>query len=150
MSKITVSLVGGKKAVFALSRLSVLKRQDVKRAVNEAALQIQRLAKNRVTVDTGGLRSSIGMTAFADGMTHEIGTNVVYAPYVEFGTKPHTEFIYPRFKKALRFKIGRVWIFAKRVRNVPHAARPFLYPAWEIGKAWLLADLKRVFNRGAR
>jgi HK97 gp10 family phage protein len=53
------------------------------------ALRIQNIARTLAPVDTGRLRSSITASKGADsgGVYVEIGTNVEYAIYQEFGTR---------------------------------------------------------------
>ena len=53
-------------------------------ALEAVGLQAEGYAKRLCPVDTGNLRNSITHTADED--TAYIGTNVEYAPYVEFGT----------------------------------------------------------------
>jgi len=53
--------------------------------VEAAALQVEAEAKRICPVDTGRLRNSIA-TAKDKKTTAIVGTNVEYAPYVEFGT----------------------------------------------------------------
>jgi len=69
--------------------------------------------------DTGRLRNSI--TSLASGRVVEIGTNVKYAPFHQFGTKGYI--IRPKNKKALNIPgIGlRKW-----ARHPGLPARPFL------------------------
>lgn len=52
------------------------------------ALSVQNLARAIVPVDTGRLRSSIQASkgSDGDGVYADIGTNVYYAAFVEFGT----------------------------------------------------------------
>lgn len=61
--------------------------------VRKAAHDIEATAKSFAPVDTGALRSSIGVDFDGDGrgqeMTATIGPSVDYAPYVEFGTSRH-------------------------------------------------------------
>jgi HK97 gp10 family phage protein len=54
----------------------------------KVAIRVQTRAKRKCPVDTGRLRSSITHEAGQDskGLLVRIGTNVHYAPYVEFGT----------------------------------------------------------------
>lgn len=54
----------------------------------KVGLSVQSKARSLCPVDTGRLRSSIIMTRGRDsgGFYVEIGTNVKYAPHVEFGT----------------------------------------------------------------
>lgn len=53
----------------------------------EAALEIDARAKVAVPVDTGRLRSSI-RPVFRNGLAGEVGTNVKYAKFIEYGTGP--------------------------------------------------------------
>lgn len=74
--------------------------------------QIERDAKLVCPVDTGNLRSSITTSVESDGsnVTATVGTNVEYAPFVEYGTKKMS-------------------------------AKPFLIPAFESNKEWILQTL---------
>lgn len=57
-----------------------------------------------------------------------------YAPFVEFRTKPHI--ILPRNAKVLRFVVGGVTVYAKKVKHPGSKAMPFVEPApWIAGKA---------------
>lgn len=53
-------------------------------AISKAAVHVQGEAKMRVPVRTGNLKGSI--TQEVDGLTGTVGTNVEYAPFVEYGT----------------------------------------------------------------
>lgn len=61
------------------------------RFFTKSAIDVQRRAKQYVPVDTGRLRGSIGYEVDSAGVPlwAVVGTNVFYAPYVEFGTDPH-------------------------------------------------------------
>lgn len=52
------------------------------------AIEVQNRARELCPVDTGRLRSSIGHTEGVDvrGPFVDVGTNVEYAPFVEYGT----------------------------------------------------------------
>lgn len=54
------------------------------RGVIECGLAIEAQAKDFTTVDTGRLRDSISTAVGRDEVI--VGTNVEYAPYVEYGT----------------------------------------------------------------
>ena len=67
-----------------VAKLDNLSKLQLEQALNKACLIVENEAKKLCPVDTGQLRSSI---------THEVaekegrvGTNVEYAPYVEYGT----------------------------------------------------------------
>lgn len=69
--------------------------------------------------DTGRLRNSFTIDAGSDHVT--VGTDVDYAPYLQFGTKPRI--IRPNKAKALKISgIG----FRKKVKHPGMPARPFL------------------------
>ena len=52
--------------------------------VEDVALRVDKEAKKNCPVDTGNLRASI--TVDINGDEAEVGTNVEYAPFVEYGT----------------------------------------------------------------
>lgn len=61
-----------------------IKELDTFRALRDACLLVEEEAKKRAPVDTGTLRRSITTELHKD--YGEVGTNLHYAPYVEFGT----------------------------------------------------------------
>lgn len=60
------------------------KDERVERALVQIGLMMERYAQSICPVDTGRLRSSI--TNDHDDTSVIVGTNVEYAPYVEYGT----------------------------------------------------------------
>jgi len=81
----------------------------------------------RAPYRTGGLRLSIVKRTTKDSA--EVGPTVSYAPYVEFGTKPHE--IRPINARALRFEVGGRTVFAKTVWHPGTRPHPFIAPAFE-------------------
>ncbi len=72
-----------------LTKLENLKTVSVEQAVNEACILVENDAKKRCPVDTGELRMSITHEieeTSENRTTGAVGTNLEYAPYVEFGT----------------------------------------------------------------
>lgn len=65
------------------------KDQQISKALEKIGLIAERYAKEKCVVDTGRLRNSISHQV--DDKTVYIGTNVEYAPYIEFGTGIHAE-----------------------------------------------------------
>lgn len=61
-------------------------RDAVERALEAVGLQAEGYAKMLCPVDTGNLRNSITHTTEPSDRSAYIGTNVEYAPYVEYGT----------------------------------------------------------------
>ncbi len=67
-----------------LVKLDNLENIDLDEVLNKACILVENDAKRNAPVNTGNLRNSI--THKVDGTEGVVGTNVEYAPYVEFGT----------------------------------------------------------------
>ncbi|MFI6979313.1 HK97-gp10 family putative phage morphogenesis protein [Embleya sp. NPDC050154] len=98
-----------------------------KDAMTRTGMRMVREAQERCPVDTGRLRSSIRHSTSGSGRswTVTVGTNVNYAPHVEFGTRPHI--ILPKHKRALYWK-GALHPVAV-VHHPGTKPKPFLRPA---------------------
>lgn len=59
-------------------------RAKMVRALEKAGLIIEAKAKELCPVDTGNLRASISSQVNSEVMSAVVGTNVPYAPYVEY------------------------------------------------------------------
>lgn len=72
----------------ALAKLLSGPESAVAKQLAKMCVQIDRRAKQLCPVDTGRLRSSISWAIVPDGrsIAGVVGTDVEYAPYVEFGT----------------------------------------------------------------
>ena len=68
--------------------MSKLQRQTLPRAMQRIGLTMQDVAQGRVPVDTGHLKSSITHEETNSRLEYRVavGSNVEYAPYVEYGT----------------------------------------------------------------
>jgi HK97 gp10 family phage protein len=66
-------------------KAAAVELKSAKDALQQAALIVQRGAQANAPVRTGNLRRSI--TTRVQGNAAYVGTSVVYAPFVEFGTK---------------------------------------------------------------
>lgn len=98
-----------------------------RRELEATARQVVNRAKVLAPVDTGRLRASIRIEArrtLTLRSVYTVGSDVEYAQMVHDGTAPHT--IRPRRARALRFKIGGRWVYAKVVHHPGTRARPFL------------------------
>ena len=162
----------------ALDRLGRDAERAVKDAVNRTAKAIESDAKKKLKSDrhiiTGRLFSSIHAeikpnSSFSytdknggtfDGSLNTnfgkleaiAGTNVVYAPHIEYGTGPHV--IVPKEKKVLVFKIGGVTIFTKRVNHPGTKGSSFMRFAAEKQKPEfekrMTEELNKVINAGPK
>lgn len=71
--------------IIGVERLAKkLKPADLTEALNDSCLLVENTAKENCPVASGQLRNSI--TSKVTGERGEVGTNVEYAPYVEYGT----------------------------------------------------------------
>jgi len=106
-------------------------KKKLGKKLRSIGFQIEREAKDRAPVDTGRLRASITTDLIEKrGIPMvKVGTNVEYAPYVEFGTDPHV--ITPDSKEALQWNDPETGepVFAKRVEHPGTDEQPFLLPA---------------------
>ena len=118
MSGLVVRVDGDARLRKALRAVAKRAPDRASKAVGATALFVQTEAKNRTPVDTGRLRSSLQIVFYNRGLTAFVGTNVEYAPYVEFGLRSRP--------------------------NYP--AQPYLGPAAERGRKELERRLIRAFR----
>lgn len=81
--------------------------------LQRVAIKVQNAARELAAVDTGRLRSSIQHTPGTDanGPYVDVGTNVTYAPHVEYGTQRSAA--QPFMRPALLLA-GKWWVEAMR------------------------------------
>lgn len=73
----------------ALAELFDSPEGPVGKHVKRLTIKVQRRAKKLCPVDTGRLRSSIAeeVGRDAEGIVGRVGTDVVYGPFIEYGTR---------------------------------------------------------------
>jgi HK97 gp10 family phage protein len=118
---------------------------------------VERTGKENAPVDTGRLRSSITSRVGQDIRSDPsvfIGSNLLYAPYVEFGTKPHWPPLSAMQPWAKRhgFPAGRrgAFLVARAISRRGTRPQPFLVPALKSNAARirsLLVDAAREVER---
>ena len=125
--------------VLGVDRLAKkLKPADLKEALNESCLLVENTAKENCPVASGQLRNSI--TSNVSGETGEVGTNVEYAPYVEYGTGV--------------FNHGRMtpWRYQDASgewhTTTGQAPQPFLVPALDSNRDKILNIFKEKVKEG--
>lgn len=130
-------------------RLSTLAdRLDLGRALSAGGYVLEGLAKIHCPVDTGNLRASIQTRQVPSppgaGLVH-VGTHVEYAAVVEFGfagpvnVRAHTRQISQAWGRPITPTTVQV---SAHVRNVNRAAKPYLRPAFDEGKAAAVTAIK--------
>jgi len=100
-----------------LTRLSTSVRRFEERFVREAAEKGLQYARSYTPVRSGRLAQSLRIESHGSLEHHIIigGNRAPYAPYVEYGTRPHT--ILPRRAHALRFEVKGEIIYRRRVHH---------------------------------
>lgn len=71
-------------------------------------------AANLSPVRTGKLMASWNYVKISDGR-YVVGSRMFYAPYLEFGTRPHV--IRPKQARALRFEVDGEVVYARYVHH---------------------------------
>jgi HK97 gp10 family phage protein len=101
--------------------------------LHRIGLAVEGRAKANAPVDTGRLRGSIATTVDEGRLEARVGSNVNYAPFVEFGTRPHFPPLSAVQPWARRhgFPLGRAGAFlvARAISRRGTRAQPFLIPA---------------------
>lgn len=82
--KMKVTILGVDRLAAKLRKISNDASKEVADRLLEAAFEIESRAKDLAPVDTGRLRASITTTRIEGGA--KVYTDVVYGPFVEFGT----------------------------------------------------------------
>ena len=116
----------------------------LKNAMVESTTGVQNDAKkvrpNSFKNQTGTLRRSIQKKV--EGANRGIVyTDEKYAPYVEFGTKPHV--ITPKNRKMLAFKVNGKVIFAKKVNHPGTRAYNYMRDAFNENKQ----KIQNIYDR---
>lgn len=115
-----------------LSTADAVLSDEVISALQNASGSVQTEAKSLAPVASGTLRRSITSTVTPLGgkPTGIVSAAVKYAPFVEYGTKPHTPPLAPINKWAGRKGLngGAIWA---AIRKNGTKAHPFMQPAFD-------------------
>ncbi|RLI09368.1 hypothetical protein DRO32_00780, partial [Candidatus Bathyarchaeota archaeon] len=95
--------------------------------VEELASKAEELVRERAPRRSGALARSVGSEV--RGSRALVGVRARYAPFLEWGTRPHE--IRPRSARALRFPMGGRLVFARRVLHPGIKPRFFVLSALE-------------------
>lgn len=129
----------------------------IRRFLEKSGRTVEGAAKENVVVDTGRLRSSITTKVETDRAI--VGSNVKYAPYVEFGTRPHFPPLSAMQPWARRhgFPAGMrgAFLVARKIAKRGTEAKPFLLPAFNKSAGAIRRfledaanEIERRFSRG--
>ena len=135
---IGVKLNGVSRAKSRVKALKQISQKQIAEGVNRAAAIVEGGAKADCPVDTGLLRGSIHITPAdvkGSSISAQVGTNVEYAPYVEFGTGARGGYNYPT-----KMKLH----YSKDVAG--QAAQPFLGRSLNDNKNTVAAIIRGALN----
>ena len=131
----------------ALSDLSKYKkhvREDTRKEIMRTAYAVNHKAKSNCPIRTGRLKSSLKVlkdnTTDLNKISAEVGTNVHYAPYVEFGTGTSVSVPTGLEDYAMQFK-------GRGIRKVNIRARPYLFPAAESERSRYVENLRKILSK---
>ena len=116
-------------------------REGVKKEILRTAYAVTHKAKKDCPIRTGRLRSSLKVVndISQDKLQAQSGTNVHYAPYVEFGTGGLVNIPPGLEAYAAQFK-------GRGLRRVNLRARPFLFPAAESERRNYESNIKKILS----
>jgi hypothetical protein len=147
--KVSIKLKGMDALMKELERQKS-KTAGVKAEVLYSALQIKTQAQDNAralkAIDTGNLRNSIIAETTPNGLSAEIGSPFPYAPYVEFGTRPHFPPMEALEDWARKHKIP-VFLVARAIAKRGLPARPYLNPAFFSIEGEFFDRLKRILEK---
>lgn len=114
------------RVIARLAGYSEDKVQGVKQVIVETAAQIESNAITLAPVDQGNLKNSMFVAIRNSGFTADISNSASYAPFVEWGSRPHQI----KAKNAKVLTDGTNF-FGKVVNHPGTKAQPFLFPAFQ-------------------
>lgn len=170
---IRLSKINAKKVIDIINKYSDEALIEVKGVNLDTASKLAQTAKRLSPVDEGVLRNSIKVEDF-DKINYNVGTNLPYAPYIEFGTgrkvKVPKEFSdlaqKARSGKKGSFKDGLLniqrwckrkgieekfaYIIFVNILNNGMEGKPFMYPAYIEAKRNYNKDMEKAFDKLAK
>jgi len=119
---------------------------------NEIFDEARRNIKSNDSYASGELYDSVITEVSARGLAIYVGSTSHYAPYVEFGTRPHFPPL-DAIREWCRVKgipEEAVFPIAKKIAERGTQAQPFLRPAFLVGKRNHLARLRSLITQGIK
>jgi len=101
------------------------------------------------TTNTGRLSQSIVVEDRPFDKAVVVGTNVQYAPFVEFGTRPHMPPVEP-LKEWAALKLHNPnagYAVAKKIARQGTKPKPFMRPAIRVGQKYFERNAKKVWGK---
>lgn len=133
-------------ALFAGSERIV--HEELDRAMQRSTQRVRADVQRGTPVDTGRLRSSITQEIQGRGaeLRGVVGTNVKYAPFVEYGTRPHWPPVSALEVWARRHGTT-AWAVARGIARRGTKARRMFERAFEKNVGWIKDEFDAVGER---
>lgn len=162
MLSVQINVRGAAEILNAIPQVGNYAAEDF---IQRAVVFVHRAAKRYAPVDTGYLRGHINYLMSLRGIASsaEVGTEVEYAPHVEFGTKPHFPPVQALEGWVRRHKLGAAiagrktsnakldqraaFLVARAISKHGTKAHPFMQPAVDDLEADMGKRLVESFNR---
>jgi hypothetical protein len=126
-----------------LAAANALTAEEIKRDAQE------NLRRNG-SIASGDLYQTIVVYISPGGMRVAVGSTSPYAPYVEFGTRPHMPPV-DAIRRWCRLKgipEDAAWPIALHIAAHGTPEQPFLYPAYLVGRSMHLARVEELLEAG--
>lgn len=143
MAEFTVTIEGVEALRRALSDPELV-AGPVRDFLQRSAFTVEARAKQAVPVDTGRLRASI--TTRVEPLRAIVGSNLIYAAFVEFGTRPHMPPVSALQPWARRHGFASPWPLARAIAARGTRAQPYLLPAFNQSRT----DIEGFLAQAAR
>lgn len=154
-----VRIEGTAFVIARMEKFAQVSDTETKIAVNKAAIDIHRAEKKYLTMKTnrgtGKLVNSI-LLAYVDANTRLIEPLAEYAPYIEYGTRPHIirarnkRVLAAKVKGARRKGVGQYTFFGDEVQHPGTSARPFVEPARAYGERQLEKYMNEALDKALK
>jgi HK97 gp10 family phage protein len=128
--------------------LSVANLETAYEVRDEAQKNVKRLD----AFDTGDLHNSIQVQVSPQGLSVGVGSTAKYAPFVEFGTRPHFPPLEPirEWCRSRGIDVSAAFPIARAISERGTPERPFLYPAYKVGMRNHVTRIKKYVAQGMR
>jgi HK97 gp10 family phage protein len=112
----------------------------------------QRNIKRLDAFDTGDLHESMQVVISPQGLSVRVGSTAHYAPFVEFGTRPHFPPLEPirEWCRSRGIDESAAFPIARKIAERGTPERPFLYPAYKVGSRNHVGRIRKLVALGLR
>lgn len=155
--KIKIEVKGEKELLAEIDRATEEVKNKVMRILENSAHVIEGSAKKKAPINLGALRNSIRVEKIFEGNKREfrVGTNLEYAPYMEFGTGLLADYPSEKKKRHAPFSPAAIknlkkWASDKGFEDPDRAAWAIAFTIYKRGGLYPKAFLRNGFEEGKK